>query len=196
MPPKSAPPAIRQFPELINTSEPPDLGPGPRASVIALPALNQKLNDWLARASFPAGVHEPIRGAILLWHDHLDAAHKIAQDLPGANGSLLHAIMHRREPDYGNAKYWFQRAGQHPCFAELACRVAALPELKSHPALRDDLLPRGAWDAFAFVDACESAAGRPATDPQTHFLRAVQAMETQVFLEHLCRPPSPLTYAR
>src|SRR2546429_286802 len=114
---------LRQF---LNTPEPPDLGPGPRSSVLPLTALNEKLDEYFSGSALPSSVHEPIRAAILLWHDHLDASHRIAQDLPGADGSYLHAIMHRREPDYGNAKYWFHRVGKHPCFPELAGKTAAL----------------------------------------------------------------------
>jgi hypothetical protein len=37
----------------------------------------------------------------------------------------VHAIMHRREPDPWNSKYWWRRVGAHPCFPELARRAGA-----------------------------------------------------------------------
>ncbi len=39
-------------------------------------------------------------------------AHEIAQDVPGADGAWVHAYLHRKEGDVGNAAYWYRRAGQ------------------------------------------------------------------------------------
>ncbi len=53
--------------------------------------------------------------ALVLWHDgkgDWEKAHKIAQNISNADGSLIHAYLHRREGDQGNASYWYQRAGR------------------------------------------------------------------------------------
>jgi len=63
----------------------------------------------------------------LLWHDRLDAAHQLVQEREGdAEADLLHALLHRREGDYGNARYWFAAVGEHPLFAGLGPPARAL----------------------------------------------------------------------
>ena len=52
--------------------------------------------------------------ALWLYHDFLDESHRISQSVHGREGSYWHGIMHRREGDYANAKYWFRRVGAHP----------------------------------------------------------------------------------
>ena len=170
--------------KLIATAEPPHLGPQTRLPTESIPVLNQKLNPLLR--SLPSETQQAVRSAALLWHDHLDASHTLSQHLDGANGSFLHGIMHRREPDYGNAKYWFRRVGQHPAYPELAQRVAAVLKSKAEGELERQLIPRGEWDAFGFVDACEDAVNRPVTDSRNQLLRSIQAAEFEVLLEHIC----------
>jgi hypothetical protein len=95
-----------------------------------------------------------------LWlaHNFLDQSHTISQGVPTASGSFWHGIMHRREPDYANAKYWFRRVGEHPVFPSLASRAGELAA--QHPV--DDraafLVDCANWDPFAFVDLCQAVA--------------------------------------
>src|SRR5262245_19277607 len=51
---------------------------------------------------------------VWLLHDFLDESHTISQSIDTPTGSYWHAIMHRREGDFSNAKYWFRRVGDHP----------------------------------------------------------------------------------
>ena len=141
------------FLKAIDTGDLPALGPEQRASAKPIAALGQAV-DALGLSSSTANL---ARSAALLWHDHPDASHDISQDLPSADGSFLHGIMHRREPDYPNAKYWFRRAGDHPCYPALAGQVAAYLGVTGNEALAKRLVPGGQWDPFAFVDAVEAA---------------------------------------
>lgn len=96
--------------------------------------------------------------ALWLYHDFLDESHSISQQLESREGSYWHGIMHRREPDYANAKYWFRRVGDHPIGDDL-CQFARQLAQSAEPDLATDFLreqPR--WDSFRFVDACETAA--------------------------------------
>jgi len=50
-----------------------------------------------------------------LWHDargDWNEAHRIAQDVDDVNGAWVHAYLHRKEGDLGNAGYWYRRANQ------------------------------------------------------------------------------------
>jgi hypothetical protein len=50
-----------------------------------------------------------------LWWDargDWDRAHRIAQEIPDADGSWVHAYLHRKEGDLSNASYWYRRAGR------------------------------------------------------------------------------------
>jgi hypothetical protein len=50
-----------------------------------------------------------------LWHDRngdWDSAHELAQREERGLGEWVHAYLHRKEGDLGNAGYWYRRAGK------------------------------------------------------------------------------------
>jgi hypothetical protein len=66
----------------------------------------------LAGASPPQHLSEPL---VALWHDakaDWDKAHQVAQDIDNETGAWIHAYLHRKEGDIGNATYWYRRAGK------------------------------------------------------------------------------------
>src|SRR6185295_16590399 len=106
--------------KLTATQSMPELGPGPRSDVLGLSELEARLESVFGKTTLTRTAQELIRALVYLWHDHLDESHTISQGIENADGSFVHGIMHRREPDYGNARYWFHRVGDHPAFPELA----------------------------------------------------------------------------
>jgi hypothetical protein len=59
---------------------------------------------------------------VALWHDgrgDWDRAHETAQDIEDKTGSWVHAYLHRKEGDEGNARYWYHRAGVTPASGPL-----------------------------------------------------------------------------
>lgn len=62
------------------------------------------------------------KGLQALWYDGKDnweQAHDIAQDIHSDEGSWIHAYLHRKEGDHGNAAYWYHRANQPVCKTSL-----------------------------------------------------------------------------
>jgi hypothetical protein len=177
----------QRFKGLIGTHDLPELGPAPRAGRFSLAELRQKLDPFLAAASLPSEAIPPLQSAALLWHDYLEESHAISQQLHTADSSFLHGIMHRREPDYGNARYWFQRLGNHPCFPTLAGEVTKLLKIKGAKELSARLVPQDEWDPFAFIEACDRANQRGASAELRQILRAIQELEFDSLLAHLCR---------
>ena len=53
-----------------------------------------------------------VRGGLLYAVDAIHEAHAIFQEAKGDLGSYWHGMMHRREGDFDNARYWFRRAGR------------------------------------------------------------------------------------
>jgi hypothetical protein len=160
------------------------LGPGTpnRAARAALEAATTErlFGDQRVRVRSMA---DACRAALWLYHDFLDESHTISQDIDTQTGSYWHGLMHRREPDFGNSKYWFRRVGTHPVFEPL---LAAARELASDapPAARF-LATQAAWDPFAFIDLCEqSLAGRV---PSTELCQQVQRCEWQLLFDHCFR---------
>ena len=64
----------------------------------------------LSQAAPPGGLSPALHA---LWHDargDWEMAHTIAQDVEDEAGAWVHAYLHRKEGDLGNAGYWYRRA--------------------------------------------------------------------------------------
>ena len=136
----------------------PDLGPG---------TPNEPVRVKLAALSVPnTDAGRALLSALWLLHDFLHESHEISQELETPTGSLLHGIMHRREPDAFNAKYWFRRLGNHPALAVLKRAATELGYANFDPA--------------KFVDDCERERGTGSE--RKKLLMAVQAKELEVLI--------------
>jgi hypothetical protein len=83
---------------------------------LTLQAFRASLKDQLP----PEGIDRNLEA---LWYDkHGDwnRAHEIVQETGGAVGDRIHAYLHRKEGDLGNAMYWYSRVGEDPPSGSLA----------------------------------------------------------------------------
>jgi hypothetical protein len=152
----------------------PELGPGSphEPAQSALAALSPETAFPVVR---DRGAALACVSGLWLYHDFLDQSHTLSQDLPGWFGSYWHGIMHRREPDAGNAKYWFRRVDVNPVYEALAADAAQLGLS----------VAGGTWDPSAFVDRCERERGR-GTEGEL-LCRRVQLREMQLLFDHCYR---------
>ena len=60
----------------------------------------------------PHGISNALRAMWEAAKGNWNAAHAIAQDIDDQTGSWIHAYLHRKEGELGNAGYWYRRAGQ------------------------------------------------------------------------------------
>ena len=122
---------------------------------------------------------------VWLLYDYLDESHQISQGIESPEGSFWHAIMHRREGDFSNAKYWFRRVGEHPVFVPLAAEAAQIAEDDPQTDAVDQLATGGPWDPYAFVDLCEQTVGGLPNVGQECEL--IQQVEWELLFDHCYR---------
>ncbi len=152
------PPAVA---ELLAISHPPALGPGAPDA-----ALRAKIKTACALV--------PPACAAGLWlrFDYLDESHAISQEDEGnPDRDFWHAIMHRREPDAGNSKYWWRRVGAHPVLKLLRERTSEVGYAFTTPE--------------AFVDFCERV--RDSGSAEEELARRVQQLEWQLLFDYCYR---------
>ena len=163
---------------IFSTPSPPTLGPERRAEALPLIELENELECALLQSGISIDNTDLVRSAALLWHDHLDASHALSQDIRSIDGSFLHGIMHRREPDYPNAKYWFNRVGKHDAFPDIFNRVKIILTGTSLAHLINS-----EWDSFAMVDSVSRA---KVDSKEYALLQQVQQIEFEVLLNRFC----------
>ena len=129
-------------------------------------------------------------GGLWLWHDALTECHDIVQKSPEELGgdarharemvstlAFWHAIMHRREGDFSNAKYWYARCRGHSVLRLLGAQTASM----AIDSIGDPLIRRvtaDEWDGPAFVDLVELVHRRP-TDSRHQIAVRLQQAEWQ-----------------
>lgn len=115
---------------------------------------------------------------LYLYFSCWDDAHRLAQDIDTAEGSYWHGIVHRQEPDPGNAAYWFRRVGAHAIFPALRERAVSLG------------MPLGArWDPLAFIEICERARRQTGSELEKQALQ-VQLAEWQLLFDYCAGRPT------
>ena len=122
---------------------------------------------------------------VWLLHDCLEQSHVVSQNIPTESGSFWHGIMHRREGDFSNAKYWFRRAGKHAVFEPLVLEAIKISQQLGRTSSAVEPVCSAPWDPCRFVDCCRSAV-RGENDARD-FCGRIQQAEWELLFEHCYR---------
>ena len=125
---------------------------------------------------------QAVLAALWLWLDGLDEAHKIVQDLIGPTGAFWHAIMHRREGDFSNSKYWYHRCPHHHVMRMLgAVCSSVVAGYESNRQVQH--IVSGGWNPDALVDLVEHVNRNP-SDPRFDLAVKLQRAEWTGLFEY------------
>jgi hypothetical protein len=144
-------------------------------------AFDAELSEQIKNAEFFSDPSSEMARAatagLLLFNDDLDAAHAIVQSPETPINNFWHAIIHRREGDFSNARYWWNRTKHHPAMDEIFDIVIhRVPDFD----FIDELRQSQQWEPFALNDFCERAAKTGEWEKE---LREVQRLEMKILLE-------------
>ena len=134
-------------------------GNGSRPMALAEPVcISADARARIAAARIP----ETLRAGLYLYFGCWNEAHEASQNIQTREGSYWYAIVHRQEPDAGNAGYWFGQVRTHPIFEDLSA-AAGEP-----------------WNPRTFIQQCERARG--AEDVQR--AKELQLLEWQLLFDY------------
>lgn len=124
-------------------------------------------------------------GGLWLYHDWLEEAHRIFQRIESPTGAYWHAIMHRREGDFDNSKYWYARAKGHPLMQSMAQYAGSVVS----PLPADNLVLRmvsTGWEPAVYVDLVAAVHERPG-DERYGAAVSLQQIEWRLLFDYCTR---------
>ena len=117
-----------------------------------------------------------IRSLLFYASDALPEAHRIVQDASGDLAAYIHGMIHRREADFDNARYWYRRAGELPFFSALQSACADVSE---------DIAKQTNWDPYLFTGMCERS--KYGSRTPVKMLTEIQKAEFHGVLDYIYR---------
>jgi hypothetical protein len=145
--------------------------------------MNAVIDRAVDLVDTPPRLRLSLAAGLKLMFEFWDESHEAAQQADDQGESRFapywHGIAHRREPDPGNAAYWFRRVGTHPLYPELRRKAASIAGVDDSGRLVQRLLDSKTWSPQAFIDLCTQAG----TKEERSIARRVQAAEMRLLFD-------------
>jgi hypothetical protein len=157
------------------------------APLVCAASISRKAGAILAQAKGPElfpNARRPMEATVGLWlyFSFFEEAHQLVDVLDTKEAALWHGIVHRMEPDSGNAAYWYRRAGRHDIFRDLAREASRILQ-----TLPDAEFRVGQWDPYSYLAFCDRARVQP-NSSQERAAREIQRAEWQILFDYCARP--------
>ena len=133
--------------------------------------------------SLPGAPLPLLRAGLFYYHNAIADSHREAARDEGDLAAYWHGMVHRREGDFDNARYWMRRAGEQPVFQEMQGRV--------HDGA-PNMARQSNWDPFLFINLCEQY--KYGEHEYKKEIGALQRVEFAVMFDYVWRRcvPTPL----
>ncbi len=185
-------PALHRYPDFIQRmllhertlEEPLPSEPTDYALVIRIREASEAsiLGDAKPLAQAPVTL---LRAGLFYYHNALGDCHREVARTDSPLTSYWHGMLHRREGDFDNARYWMRRTGEHPTFQEMQGRASdASPHMAKQPN----------WDPYLFIHLCEQYKyGETSYRKEIGHLQKVEFSVLFDYVWRQCVPPASAT---
>lgn len=132
-----------------------------------------------------------LKSALYIYFDGFDEAHHLVDKVEGPIENWLHAIVHRREPDASNSKYWYQRVqAPEEVFHSIASQVVGFSlsdSILELEILGGKMARAKTWLPEVFVDICERFREKDPGSEAYRGLAHIQEIEWRGLLEFILK---------
>lgn len=167
----------------------PSLDSKPRDDRLDVKVIDEELQRLWKGGILPAWSEKQVKCLLLLWHDYLEPAHQLAQDERTPEFNYFHAIIHRREGDFFNSRFWLRQVDdRHIALLNVAREVKQFLSEKGEIQLLEEVVKDDGWDSLEFLEEVMKASKLERTSPQVKLLTQIQTIEFACWLKFLCLP--------
>ncbi len=157
---------------------------------------NDELDEEIAALSMEGDEYKlAVKAGLHLWNDSQELSHNLSQKLNNDTGSYWHALMHRREGDFSNSKYWYRQVDEHATFDELHATTLVLLRSENSIDRRGKMAfhldrfesSKNGWNPYHMVEAVEAQTKGRGDEVTRNIFEQIQRLEFCILLRYCYR---------